>query len=154
MHSVLLLDCAGRRRSPATVSGFHQGQPPRNKGLRYPPDPPTVEEIVAVMRVVGDGPDGLRLRGVIAVLWRPGWRHDRGVAEVVVQCGSAGIAKQPPAAMSRAAWWRVWRAHSEELGKHLWAPAGMGRVAAWRTPDPKGRHHEYVGPLFTRVPNG
>jgi hypothetical protein len=50
MDSVALLDCAGRRRSPATLSGFHQGRPPRNKGLRYPPDPPTVEEIIAVMR--------------------------------------------------------------------------------------------------------
>ena len=67
MHSVPLLDCAGRRRSPATLSSFHQGRPPRNKGLRYPPDPPTVEEIMAVMRIAGDGPDGLRLRGVIAV---------------------------------------------------------------------------------------
>jgi integrase len=51
---------------------FHQGRPPRNKGLRYPPDPPTVEEIIAVMRVAGDGADSLRLRAVIAVLWRAG----------------------------------------------------------------------------------
>ena len=50
MHSVPLLDCAGRRCSPATMSGFHQGRPPRNKGLRYPPDRPSVEDIVAVMR--------------------------------------------------------------------------------------------------------
>ena len=48
MHSVPLVDCAGRRRSPATVSGFHKGRSPRNKGLRYPPDPPTVEQIIAV----------------------------------------------------------------------------------------------------------
>ena len=84
MESVPLLDCAGRRRSPATVSSFHQGLPPRNKGLRYPPDPPTVEEIVAVMRAAGDAPDGIRLRGVIIVLWRAGLRisealsHQRG----------------------------------------------------------------------------
>ena len=32
MDSTPLLDCAGRRRSPATMSGFHQGRPPRNKG--------------------------------------------------------------------------------------------------------------------------
>jgi hypothetical protein len=32
--SELLLDRAGRRRSPATVPGFHAGRPPRNKGLR------------------------------------------------------------------------------------------------------------------------
>jgi hypothetical protein len=51
----LLLDAAGRRRSPATMPGFHAGRPPRNKGVRYPADPPTVEEIVAV-------PDYVRAR--------------------------------------------------------------------------------------------
>jgi hypothetical protein len=48
MESVLL-DAAGHRRSPATMPGYHQGRAPRNKGLRYPADPPTIEEIVAVM---------------------------------------------------------------------------------------------------------
>ena len=48
--SEMLLDRAGRRRSPATMPGFHAGRPPRNEGLRYPADPPKVEEIVAVMR--------------------------------------------------------------------------------------------------------
>ena len=54
MRSAPLLEAlvAGdrRRRCP----GFHRGRPPRNKGLRYPADPPTVEEIVAVMREAGD----------------------------------------------------------------------------------------------------
>jgi hypothetical protein len=53
MESVGLRDRAGRRRSPVTLSSFHQGQIPRNKGLRYPPNPPTVEEIIAVMRAAG-----------------------------------------------------------------------------------------------------
>jgi hypothetical protein len=44
-----LLNAAGRRRSPTTLPGFHAGRPPRNKGMRYPAVPPTVEEIVAVM---------------------------------------------------------------------------------------------------------
>jgi hypothetical protein len=44
--SELLLDAAGRRRSPATLPEFHAGRPPRNKGMRYPADPPTIEEIV------------------------------------------------------------------------------------------------------------
>lgn len=30
----LLLDAAGRRRSPATLPEFHAGRPPRNKGMR------------------------------------------------------------------------------------------------------------------------
>ncbi len=72
MKSAPLVDCAGRRRSPATLPGYHRGRPPRNKGLRYPPDPPTVEEIIAVMRAAGDEGDGVRLRGVIVVLWRAG----------------------------------------------------------------------------------
>ena len=42
-----VLDAAGRRRSPATLPGYHTGRPPRNKGMRYPADPPTVDEIVA-----------------------------------------------------------------------------------------------------------
>ena len=72
--SELLLDRAGRRRSPATMPGFHEGRPPRNKGLRYPADPPKVEEIVAVMRTAGDGAHARRLRGLIAILWRAGLR--------------------------------------------------------------------------------
>jgi hypothetical protein len=53
-----VLDSAGRRRSAATMPGYHAGRPPRNKGMRYPADPPTVEEIVAVMRLTGEDPTG------------------------------------------------------------------------------------------------
>jgi len=72
--SELLLDRAGRRRLPATMPGFHSGRPPRNKGLRYPADPPKVEEIVTVMRIAGDGAHACRLRGLIVILWRAGLR--------------------------------------------------------------------------------
>ena len=68
------LDVTGRRRSPAAMPGYHAGRPPRNKGLHYPADPPRVEEIVAVMRQAGSGPQGDRMRGLIAVLWRAGLR--------------------------------------------------------------------------------
>ncbi|HUO72476.1 MAG TPA: tyrosine-type recombinase/integrase [Solirubrobacteraceae bacterium] len=80
MESIGLLDRAGRRRSPATTSTFHQGVSPGNRGVRYPPDPPTVEEIVAVMRAAGHGPEGVRLRGVIVVLWRAGPRISEALA--------------------------------------------------------------------------
>jgi integrase len=80
MESRQLVDCTGRRRSPATLPGYHRGRPPRNKGLRYPADPPTVEEIISVMRAAGDTPDGLRLRGVIVVLWRAGLRISEALA--------------------------------------------------------------------------
>jgi site-specific recombinase XerD len=97
----VLLDAAGRRRSPATMPGYHAGRPPRNKGMRYPADPPTVEEIVAVMRHAAEDRDGYRLRGLVVVLWRAGRRvhealalaeqdldHRRG--SLLVRCGKGG----------------------------------------------------------------
>lgn len=78
--SQLLLDATGRRRSPATLPGFHAGRPPRNKGRRYPADPPPIEEIVAVIRHAGDGIHGRRLRGLIVVLWRAGLRIHEALA--------------------------------------------------------------------------
>ncbi|MGO9976286.1 MAG: tyrosine-type recombinase/integrase [Solirubrobacteraceae bacterium] len=97
----VLLDCAGRRRSPATLASFHEGRPPRNKGVRYPADPPTVAEIIAVMRAAGADADGVRLRGVIVVLWRAGLRIsealtlsetdlDRARGSVLVRRGKGG----------------------------------------------------------------
>jgi integrase len=80
MESILLLDRAGRRRSRATTSSFHRGVPAPNKGVPYPPDPPTVEEVVAVMRAADDGPDGVRLRGAIVVLSRAGLRISEALA--------------------------------------------------------------------------
>jgi integrase len=78
--SDLLIDRAGRRRSPATLPGFHAGRPPRNKGLRYPADPPKVEEIIAVMRGAGDRAHGRRLRALIVLLWRAGLRIHEALA--------------------------------------------------------------------------
>ena len=112
MESVLL-DAAGHRRSPATMPGYHRGRPPRSKGEEYPADPPTVEEIVAVMRAVGDRPDGHRLRALIVLLWRAGLRigealalhesdHDRGRGAVLVRRGKGG--KRREVGMDRWAW--------------------------------------------------
>jgi hypothetical protein len=75
-----VLDAAGRRRSPATLPGYHAGRPPRNKGRLYPADPPTVEEIAAVMRQTGDDRHGFRLRALIVVLWRGGLRVQEALA--------------------------------------------------------------------------
>lgn len=80
MDPTMQLDAAGRRRSPATLPGYHSGRAPRNKGRRYPADPPRVEEIVAVMRQAGERPAGLRLRGLIVVLWRAGLRISETLA--------------------------------------------------------------------------
>src|SRR3954463_15528034 len=73
-------DAAGRRRSPATMPGYHAGRAPRNKGQHYPADPPSVEEIIAVMRQTADDRHGARLRALIAVLWRGGLRIQEALA--------------------------------------------------------------------------
>jgi len=51
---------------------FADASAPRNKGMQYPPDLPRPEEIVLVMRQAGDDRHGLRVRALIAVLWRGG----------------------------------------------------------------------------------
>jgi len=113
MPSSTLVDTGGRRRSPATMPEYHRGRPPRNKGLRYPADPPTVEEIIAVMRAAGDDPDGTRLRGLIVVLWRAGLRIsealalaecdlDAGRGAILVRHGKGG--KRRRVGMDRWAW--------------------------------------------------
>jgi hypothetical protein len=79
MHPTLQ-NAAGHPRAAVTMPGYHAGRPPRNKGRRYPPDPPTVEEIIAVMRSAGTGPDGVRLRALIVVLWRAGLRISEALA--------------------------------------------------------------------------
>jgi len=71
--SELLFDAAGRR-SPVAMPGFHCGRPPHNKGRTYPADPPSVEEIVAVMHLAGGRTSGLRTHPLIVLLWRAGVR--------------------------------------------------------------------------------
>lgn len=112
MESVLL-DAAGRRRSPATMPGYHGGRPPRNKGLRYPADPPSVEEILAVMRATADGAQGARLRALVILRWRAGLRISEGLAlaesdldgargAILVRRGKGG--KRREVGMDRWAW--------------------------------------------------
>jgi hypothetical protein len=80
MTVLSVLDAAGRRRSPATLPGYHAGRRPRNKGMRYPADPPTVDEIVATMRHASDDRHGCRVRAMIIVLWRAGLRIQEALA--------------------------------------------------------------------------
>jgi site-specific recombinase XerC len=75
-----LVDITGRRRSPAATPGHWAGCSPPNKGLCYPADPPTVEEIILVMREAGPGPYADRIRGLIAILWRAGLRISEALA--------------------------------------------------------------------------
>ncbi len=127
-----VLDSAGRRRSPATLPGLHAGRPPRNKGMRYPADPPTVEEIVAVMRNAGDNRHGWRLRALIVVLWRGGLRIQEALAlaepdldprrgSLLVRNGKGG--------------------RRREIGMDAW---GWEQLRPWLT----SRRDLPVGPLF------
>jgi hypothetical protein len=59
-----------RRPCLATTPAAHRA----TKGMRYPADPPTVEEIVAVMRHASDDRHGCRVRALLVVLWRAGLR--------------------------------------------------------------------------------
>jgi site-specific recombinase XerD len=115
MHTALL-DVAGNRRSPVTMPGFHEGRTPRNKGHRYPADPPIVEEIIAVMREAGDSADGARLRALIVILWRAGLRIgealdlaetdlDPSRGAVLVRRGKGGRRRE--VGMDRWAWFQL-----------------------------------------------
>jgi hypothetical protein len=54
-----------RRRSPVTLPGYLAGRSPHNKNMRYPADPPRVEEIIAIMRQAGEGRHGLWVRALV-----------------------------------------------------------------------------------------
>jgi integrase len=103
-----VLDAAGRRRSPATMPGYHAGRPPRNKGRLYPADPPTVEEIVAVMREASDDRHGYRLRALVVVLWRGGLRVAEALAlgerDLDPGAGRCSNATARAAGAARSAW--------------------------------------------------
>ena len=98
------------------MPGHHRGRPPRNKGLRYPADPPTVEEIVAVMRYAGETPYGLRARALVVFLWRAGLRIsealtlaesdlDRSTGGLLVRRGKGG--KRREVGMDRWGWQQI-----------------------------------------------
>jgi integrase len=126
------LDAAGRRRSPATMPGYFASRPPRNKGRRYPADPPRVEEIVAVMRSAGDGIAATRLRGLIVVLWRAGLRVGEALAllESDLDLGRGSILVRHGKGDKR-----------REVGMDEWA---WSQLASWL----ELRRAYPVGPLF------
>jgi hypothetical protein len=89
-----LLDAAGRRRSPTTLPHVHAVRPPRNKGIRDRADPPTVEEIVTIMRGAGDGVHGRRLRVLILVVVEP----SRSTLSLLLLVATATVLELPPMA--------------------------------------------------------
>ena len=128
----VLLDAAGRRRSPATIPGYHAGRTPRNKGQLYPADPPTVEEIIAVMRQTTDDRHGARLRALIVVLWRGGLRVQEALA-----LGERDLDPRRGSLLVR----RGKGGRRREIGMDAW---GWEQLAPWLS----ARVELPIGPLF------
>jgi hypothetical protein len=122
MTVLSMLDAAGRRRSPATIPGYHTGRPPRNKGMHYPADPPTVDEIVAVMRRARDDRHGWRLRAMIVVLWRGGSRGHPGAARPRALARDHHSRSSTRKLEERPAAGRTRVAVARQLGRHLAIP--------------------------------
>ena len=72
--SELLLGRAAAVVHPPRGRSFTPADRRATRGCATSPIPPTVEEIMAVMRRAGDGVHGRRRRGLIVVLWRAGLR--------------------------------------------------------------------------------
>ena len=125
----MLLDLAGHRRSPATVPGYHRGRPPRNKGEQYPADPPTVEEIIAVMRTIGERAEAHRLRALIVLLWRAGLRISEALAlqeSDLDRSRGAVLIRRGKAASGARSGWTVGRGSNSSRG---WRSVASSRSA-------------------------
>lgn len=111
---LVLLDVCGRVRSPATMPGIRRGKKPPNHGLKYPAQPLTNTEALAILGRFGKHPAGIRDRALFALMWRSGLRiecealalmpgdlnPDEGL--VHVRCGKGSKARTVP--MDPAGW--------------------------------------------------
>jgi integrase len=146
-----LVDITGRLRSPAATPGHWAGCVPPNKGLRYPADPPTVEEIILVMREAGPGRYADRTRGLIATLWQAGLRISEALAltesdldaktgSVLARAGKGG--KRRTVGMDEWRWEHVarWTEHRVKLpiGPLFCILAGPTRGRGWSATAARG----------------
>jgi len=90
MHPALL-EAAGHQRQAVTLPGYHAGRPPRIKGRRYPADPSTVEEIIAVMRTAGERATSAARSG-----WTPGHGTTPTMAEAQDSASSRRVLLRDP----------------------------------------------------------
>lgn len=131
-HADTIARCRGAPSFPGDDARLPLRSHPTQQGLRYPADPPSVEEIVAVMRTAGTSTDGARLRALVVILWRAGLRVSEALAlaetdldarrgSIVVRRGKGGKRR--------------------EVGMDTWA---WEQLAAWLAP----RRAMPVGPLL------
>lgn len=64
-----MTDVLGRKRSPSAMPGYHTGRIPPNKGKRYRPTPPSVEEVMRMAACCRTDPYGIRMRALLFMLW-------------------------------------------------------------------------------------
>lgn len=75
-----LLARNGTRRGYATLPEYRRGRAPANKGLRFPAEILTADEVNALINAQRRTAEGLRNRALIAVLWRAGLRCAEALA--------------------------------------------------------------------------
>ena len=128
--------CRVRLRRSAAIARDHARLSRRSrtphKGQHYPADPPTVEEIIAVMRQTADDRHGVRVRALIAVLWRGGLRIQEALA-----LGERDLDPRRGSLLVR----RGKGGRRREIGMDAW---GWEQLAPWLV----ARVELPVGPLF------
>ena len=73
-------DRRGFYRSPVTLPEHRIGHEPANKGRKFPPDPLTPREVLALIDACAHGKAGTRNRALITLLWRTGLRVGEALA--------------------------------------------------------------------------
>jgi integrase len=119
--------------------------------VRYPADPPTVEEIILVMRQAGPGPYAYQIRGLIAILWRAGLRISEALAltesdldpktgSVLIRAGKGG--KRRMVGMDDWGWEHVGRCTEHRvkrpIGPLFCVLAGPTRGRGWSATAARG----------------
>lgn len=77
----VLMGRNGRPRQPCTLPGYRAGIKPLNAGLKFPPEPLTNDEALALLKAVPTrtktgkpNPVGIRNHALLTLLWRTGLR--------------------------------------------------------------------------------
>ena len=179
MESVLL-DAAGRRRAPATMPGTTRDVRRATRACGTRPTRPASRRSSPSWGVPGTGPDGLRLGGLIVVLWRAGLRISEALAmnesdldpargAILVRRGKGG--KRREVGMDPWAWdqlqsWLTFR-QTLPVGALFCVVYGPTRGRPWSAPrcapscaasppkqecDAESRHTSSATPMRSRWP--
>jgi site-specific recombinase XerD len=128
-----LFDAAGRPSFASHDAGIPRRSTAAGQRRSLPADPPTVEEIVAVMRAAGESAHGRRMRALVVVLSRAGLRIHEALA-----LSEAGLDRRRGCA-ARPPWQR--RPRAAAAGLDEWACEQLQPWTALRLELP-------VGPLL------